>query len=168
MREHHLLNDEAARARFFGLVKKGEGCWEWTGAKWRGYGSFHSVIDGKRRTLKAHRVSVVLHRGAQIPDGMDVLHACDNPSCVNPDHLSVGTKFDNMRDAAAKGRICTVGKSRLTECKNGHPLSGRNVYLTKQGHRRCRECTLATQREKYLLKNPGVSPRGPRCEEVRA
>lgn len=167
MREHLLLGDQSVSARFFSLFEIAERCWEWRGTKTRGYGTFHSIIDGKRRTLKAHRVSAVLHSGEAIPDGMEVLHSCDNPSCVNPDHLSFGTKYDNMRDAASKGRICTIGKSRITHCPSGHPLIGENVYMNRQGHRRCRECTLAQQREKYLNKHPGITPRGPRAAAIR-
>lgn len=153
MREHFLIGDKSASDRFDALFDREEnGCWNWNGANTRGYGCFHSIIEGKRRTLKAHRVSYVFANCQPIPEGMEVLHQCDNPSCVNPAHLSVGTKSDNMRDAAAKGRICTVGKSRTTHCPQGHALSDGNVYVRPNGHRRCRECTLSQQRKKYSIK----------------
>lgn len=86
-------------ANFWEKVNKTEGCWEWTGSKnKKGYGSFG--VDGK--TQKAHRVSWMLTFG-ELPED-DVLHTCDNPSCVRPDHLFVGTNQDNMRDMADKGR----------------------------------------------------------------
>lgn len=79
------------------------GCWLWVGAvKELGYG----VIGLGRRdegTAKAHRVSWELHRGP-IPEGMCILHRCDQPMCVNPNHLFCGTLADNMQDCVRKGR----------------------------------------------------------------
>lgn len=89
--------------RFWRYVDRGgpNGCWSWIGAKCRktGYGSLQ--IDGTGR--RAHRFSYELHHGP-IPDGMVVMHACDNPGCVNPAHLSLGTNQDNVDDKMAKGR----------------------------------------------------------------
>jgi hypothetical protein len=85
------------------------GCWVWTAGKFRGgYGAI--TIDGKVR--KAHRIAWQLANGA-IPDGIFVCHSCDNPSCVRPDHLFLGTPADNMHDRDAKGRTCrTPGSQR--------------------------------------------------------
>lgn len=76
------------------------GCWIWIGAKtYWGYGT--RTNNGKTR--RTHRISYELHIGA-IPKGMCVLHSCDNPPCVNPDHLFLGTLKDNSQDMVAKGR----------------------------------------------------------------
>lgn len=76
------------------------GCWEWTGTK-RGYGYGAFAYQGV--TVVASRFSYELHYGP-IPDGMLVLHRCDNPACVNPSHLFLGTNKDNTRDMIDKGR----------------------------------------------------------------
>lgn len=77
-------------------------CWEWIGADdGHGYGVFR--FGG--RATKAYRVAWELAHGREIPKGMVVCHACDNPGCVRPDHLFLGTHGDNVRDMAAKDRI---------------------------------------------------------------
>lgn len=89
--------------RFWEKVKKGEGCWEWQGAlskEWQ-YGAFR--VSAKRPTVKAHRVSWEIANG-EIPEGMNVLHKCDNPKCVRLSHLFLGTIADNNRDKWNKQR----------------------------------------------------------------
>jgi hypothetical protein len=88
--------------RFWGRVNKAEpnDCWSWRGAKdGMGYGT----LGGDNTETPAHRVSWMIHFG-EIPKGMCVLHRCDNPSCVNPNHLFLGTRLDNARDRDAKER----------------------------------------------------------------
>jgi hypothetical protein len=93
--------------RFWKKVQKTNGCWIWTGGKQdRGYGVIGSGGKGGRQLL-AHRYSYQLHHG-EIPDGLVVMHSCDNPSCVNPAHLSAGTWKDNTVDALKKGRLKTI------------------------------------------------------------
>ena len=81
-------------------------CWGWVGSTTVfGYGQIHH----EGRLQQAHRVAWTLANGP-IPDGMWVLHRCDNPPCTNPDHLFLGSRKDNMMDAARKGRIATHAK----------------------------------------------------------
>lgn len=75
------------------------GCWEWTGAQTRRYGT----VRHGGRTMYVHRLSYQLHVGP-VPDGMAVCHRCDNPPCFNPDHLFVASQVENMADMKAKGR----------------------------------------------------------------
>jgi hypothetical protein len=102
--------------RFWNKVDQSGDCWEWMASKNHGgYGFFH--YQGVCRL--AHRVSHILH-GGDIPNGMSVCHRCDNPGCVNPNHLFIGTHLDNMRDMYSKGRrVAAVGqqngKTKLTD-----------------------------------------------------
>jgi hypothetical protein len=91
-------------ARFLRHVDITDACWLWTGTKnGAGYGTIGlgRAIEGKGFT---HRVAWTLFRGP-IPDGMFVCHKCDIKTCVNPNHLFLGTQYDNMRDAVNKGRM---------------------------------------------------------------
>lgn len=93
--------------RFWRKVQKGDGCWLWTGhVDAKGYGRFQVA---PRQPVTASRFAYELTHGP-IPQGegyhgLCVMHVCDNPQCVRPDHLRLGTQKDNIRDAARKGRI---------------------------------------------------------------
>lgn len=121
------------------------GCWEWQKSRnARQYGVF--CTNGTR--FMAHRWSYAFHIGP-VPSGYFVCHKCDNPPCVNPEHLFVGTHQDNMNDAKSKGRM-SVPKPALRKefCKRGHKLSGYNSFVnTASGRRQCRKCKSITYKE---------------------
>ena len=105
------------------FIIKDNGCWEWVAAKdFAGYGFIGTSASVCRR---AHIVSYELHKG-EVPSGMLVCHVCDFPSCVNPNHLFLGTPKDNMQDAKRKGRKPT----------SRHP----SISTYARGCR-CNECT---------------------------
>jgi hypothetical protein len=91
----------AVTDRFWEKVDRSGECWVWIGGRRpNGYGAFYVG----RRKVGAHRVSYQLAFGVD-PGDLDVLHRCDNPPCVRPDHLWLGTPVDNALDARAKGRL---------------------------------------------------------------
>ena len=86
------------------VLKIDGGCWEWQGSRLpSGYGTIHLRGCGENENHRAHRLSWFLHFGI-IPDGMMVLHKCDNTRCCNPAHLFLGSNLDNMLDMVKKGR----------------------------------------------------------------
>jgi len=108
-------------------------CWEWPGNRdAKGYG----YVFGKQ-LRRTHRVMYELMYGP-IPEGMLVCHRCDNPSCMNPSHLFLGTSADNNRDCVAKGRHISPNKLK-THCPQGHEYNEANTY-NSNNRRYCRTC----------------------------
>lgn len=104
------LTATPARSRFWDYVNQGEWwqCWEWQGALTSaGYGMLGRGRRGEGNVL-AHRLSYEMATDQVIPAGMDLCHSCNNRKCVNPDHLYVGTRADNMRQAQREGRLKKV------------------------------------------------------------
>ena len=125
---HHARQWPSTESKFERLVDKGPGCWTWTGrVNNRGYG----VVTHDRRPQYTHRVAWQLAYGP-IPEGMGVLHRCDNPPCVRPEHLFLGDQKINGEDMAAKDRSTHGSKNphaKLTEadvvdiCQGGAPAA---------------------------------------------
>lgn len=128
------------------------GCWEWTGfvhskRKYPGnrYGGTTLPAPGTprgSRTTTAHRAMWIVVHGEPVK-GIEVCHTCDNPICINPAHLFLGTHKQNMTDCRQKGRHFLSAK---TLCKRGHPLSGENLYVCSKGLRHCKACCNERQR----------------------
>ena len=115
------------------------GCLEWTG--WctaTGYGS--TAFRGRGQST--HRLMYLAVIGP-IPEGMQVLHSCDNPPCMNPRHLSLGNGQENMQQAVERGRHYEAEK---THCDRGHELGGDNVRKDGNGSRHCKTCARARHR----------------------
>lgn len=100
--------------RFWEKVDRSGECWNWTGTIYTASGKLsYGKICVKNKQLLAHRVSYELAHGP-IPEDKDVLHRCDNPLCVRPDHLFLGTHADNMQDMVQKGRMHLRNHTKLT------------------------------------------------------
>lgn len=119
--------------RFWGKVTKGDGCWLWQASLGSmGYGQ---IMDDSWKVIGAHRASWELAHGQPVPAGMCVCHHCDNPACVRPDHLFLGTRKDNTQDALKKGRLRQWNEGK-THCIRGHAFSGDEWY--ERNNERCR------------------------------
>lgn len=114
------------QARFWPRVTQTPGCWEWTGQRnQHGYGQVEAMINGRRFVWLAHRIVWALTHG-EIPADRVVMHSCDNPSCCNIKHLSLGTHQQNMADAVARNRMRSAMKGRKG---TAHP---RSLYTDAQ------------------------------------
>lgn len=116
--------------RLWAKIAKGDGCWLWTGKSTTGFGYGHLTIS--RRGYDAHRLVYELTYGA-IPDGMFVLHTCDNPRCCRPDHLYLGTPRDNMQDRSRRERTqCKVSHEQAREIRKRSDSGETQVALAAE------------------------------------
>lgn len=135
--ERKLLEETGKKAedlkiRFWKKVskQKEDECWIWNAYKHKkGYGYFHA--NGS--VMKSHRISFILENKTLIPKGMCICHSCDNPSCVNPNHLWMGTNMDNIKDSLMKGRRIGLRGEKNNSCKlkSKEVLKIRELFLQK-------------------------------------
>src|SRR3972149_12256458 len=140
---------EKHKEKFWSYIRKSpsDECWEWVGAKTPlGYG--HLSI--KRKKVYAHRIAFFLANG-YLPAGLCVLHKCDNPGCVNPNHLWLGTYKDNTHDMFEKGRGNRTGKLVRK------PFRGQAKKLTLEQAREIRAAYIPNRNVSDLAKKYGVS-----------
>lgn len=125
------LNTTSRRGNAYplGYVICENGCWEWVGARYKGYGRYQKT--------GAHRFVYELLRGPIAPH-LTIDHLCRNPACVNPDHMEPVTHRENTMRGVNQAAIL----AKMTHCKRGHPLTGDNVIRQRIMGRRCRACKI--------------------------
>mgnify|MGYP001557851138 CR=1 FL=1 len=130
------------------------GCRVWTGdTTYNGYGRVY--YEGQ--LWQVHRLAWTLEHGL-IPEGILILHSCDNPPCFEVSHLFSGNQSTNIKDAVSKGRhksnwiFAHQYRSLQTHCDKGHIYTNKNTYIMPNGNRRCKECKAAWARKDYERK----------------
>ena len=121
---------------------KDTGCIEWNGHRnEKGYGriSFGNVV------IKTHRLSYMFANNLNsLSSDQFICHSCDNPACINPEHLWLGNNMDNVIDMVGKGRHW---QQKKTHCKQGHEFTEENTRATSKGHRTCIACVTIRNKE---------------------
>lgn len=122
------------------LIDDTSGCWNWTTTPFQNSGYGRIKVVG--RVMVAHRFAWEVLRGP-IPQGMQLDHLCRNRRCVNPEHLEVVTPRTNV----LRGETIVAANYAKTHCHHGHPLNGANLFVRRDGRRRCRTCEKANQKK---------------------
>jgi len=158
-RNAHKLDDEAYKKFWVERVmlrttKTESGCWLWQGTKHTaGYG----LTTYRSKAVQIHRRMYMLTHKVDLRSDQLVCHHCDVRLCHNPDHLWVGTPFDNTQDMMKKKRHA---EQRVTSCPKGHPYDEQNTYIApKNGARSCKACQRARQLERYRADRVGHNAR---------
>jgi hypothetical protein len=144
-----IIGDD--EARFWAKVNKRgpNDCWPWKAGKdSNGYGTFsYTPVDGHAIGARAHRWLIGHLRGEHLGPDEETCHTCDNPPCVNPAHLYIGTHTTNMQDAVARMRLWQL---KVTHCPQGHPMDG---VTTRKGtpRRYCKTCDKERQHQRKTL-----------------
>lgn len=122
------------KERFFQKVLKTHSCWIWMASlDHRGYGRFKF----NKKAVRAHRFSFELFNGP-IQECLTIDHVCRNKKCVNPDHLRTMTRAENAS-------IGNKNREKPSQCQRGHEFSGKNLYIDRNGHRKCKTCQNQSQ-----------------------
>lgn len=116
-----------AEERFWRDVKKCSECWLWQGCL---DGSGYGLFTFKTKAYRAHRFSFVLHKG-EIGKGLWVLHKCDTPNCVNPEHLYAGTPAENTADMVSRNRNLKGSEHRSAKLTAEQVIEMRQLYSTR-------------------------------------
>lgn len=124
----YWTHDPDAVATFWYYTKVATDCWLWQGPLTNGYGEFRIRRDGKRYGLRAHVFSLALHYPEEFTPYLFTCHECDNPPCVNPNHLWQGTVKDNQADMARKQRSCLGEKHWRSTLTSEQVLEMRQQY----------------------------------------
>lgn len=137
------------------VIRLESGCWQWLGKIQNGYGVIGEKgrACDKRKSLRAHRYSFECFRYS-IPEGLTVDHLCRNRACVNPFHMEIVTRGENV----LRGDTVSARNKLKTHCPRGHPYSEENTYNDGRSGRRCRQCAREYNRDAYhgLRRQPAV------------
>lgn len=142
----------AERMKLTGWTVTDDGCWEWNGKRNdQGYGIVNALREGYVGA-RAHRIMYELTYGSLDP-GVVVRHDCDNPPCVNPDHLRTGSQWSNMDDMVSRHRSAQLYENSGNRCRNGHDMSLPGAYRSLMNKRNgrpyrvCIECSRKRSRD---------------------